>query len=148
MNPQRQFRMDVSEDSRLVTVETAKVALGVDLASIDAMIDEGALWAFNVSPKSVSRLREIRIWLRSLPGGLQRTEERIDAVISDIVGPTQELRCGEVQARLCVDDNTVHRLFQNGLLAGEHRRNTKTRTLWIFAPSLTRFLRTRVLGAV
>lgn len=146
MNPQRQLRLDVAATTRLITIETAKASLGVDLASIDAMIDEGALTAFNIS--SQGRIREIRIWIRSLPGADHRPSATLDEVLSDITGTDAEIRSGALQARLCCDDNTVYRLFDAGLIAGELRRSGKARTLWIFTPSLNHFLRSRVLGAV
>lgn len=145
MNPQRQLRLDVAENTRLITIETAKAALGVDLASIDAMIDEGALWAFNIS--SQGKIREIRIWIRSIPGAEHRPAATLDDVVSDIAGDTPEIRSGALQARLCCDDNTVYRLIDGGLITGDLRRSGKARTLWISAPSLKTFLRSRVLGA-
>ena len=145
MNPQRQLRLDVAENTRLITIETAKAALGVDLASIDAMIDEGALWAFNIS--SQGKIREIRIWIRSIPGAEHRPAATLDDVVSDIAGDAPEVRSGALQARLCCDDNTVYRLIDRGLITGGLRRSGKARTLWISAPSLKTFLRSRVLGA-
>ena len=147
MNSQRQLRLDVAENTRLITVETAKAALGVDLASIDAMIDEGSLWAFNISSQ-VGRIREIRIWMRSLPGADHRPAASLDEVIADITGTAPEIRSGALQALLCCDDNTVHRLYYSGLIGGELRRNGKVKTLCIFTPSLCKFLRSRVLGAI
>lgn len=144
MNQQRQLPLSVASTTKLVTVETARAALGVDVASIDHMIDEGAVVAFDISTHA-GRNREIRVWIQSLLGN---GNPSIDAVVADVVGGAAELRAGDVTARLCCDDNTIHRLLASGHLRGDMRRSGKARLLWIHTSSLTHFLRSRVLGAV
>lgn len=144
MNQQRQLPLAVAATTKLVTVETARAALGVDVASVDRMIDEGVVVAFDISTHA-SRNREIRVWIQSLQG---TSSPSVDAVVSDVVGDAAELRAPDVTARLCCDLNTIHRLLGAGHLRGDMRRAGKSRALWIYASSLTHFLRSRVLGAV
>lgn len=143
MNKQRQLPLAVASTTRLVTVETARAALGVDVASVDRMIDEGAIVAFDISSHA-GRNREIRIWVQSLQEN--STTPPIETVVADVVGEASELRAADVTARLCCDLNTIHRLLGAGHLRGDIRRDGKARALWIHASSLNHFLLSRSLG--
>lgn len=146
---QRTLRLDVAADTRLVTPETAKAALGVDSQAIDERIDDGRLVAFDVSPMAgPARIREVRIWVGMLPGceiPMPGGDARV--AIDHVAGPAAEMCSAQVQARLAVDDNTVHRLAKAGLLIGSQRREGSARRLWITTASLKAFLGDRLLGA-
>lgn len=149
---QRALRLDVAADTRLVTVETAKAVLGVDWLSIEAMIDEGSVMAFDISPRTgLSRIREVRIWVGTMPGcevPLPRDPAAaIAAAIDQVVGPGTEMSSAQLQARFSADDNTIHRLVDAGQLVGAQRRDGRARRLWITAPSIKAFLGNRLLGA-
>lgn len=122
---------------------TAKLAIG-SAEKVGFLIDEGQVWAFDLSanPKGCHRL--IRIWSQSL-GGVKRMDTTLESVLDDVVGPDPLISSSEAQARFCVDDNTIHRLVSNRLVAGKLVRQRKALKLVLSCPSFRRFLESRAL---
>jgi hypothetical protein len=143
---QRPLPLYIHQRTALVTVETARCALGVDTDSILAMLDDGTLrWAWNIS--AGSQLREIRIWARDVityqtglgPERLHSSTEVIDSVIG-----TQRDRLSSVEI-------STHILICSRDLAGDLVRLGQLRgdlvghTQWITRDSLVQFLTRRLL---
>ncbi len=147
---QRPLGLVISGNARLVTTETARVALGVDGATLLERIDEGKLWAFNVAAKP-ARIREVRIWIGSLPGCevvLPKSSfaDQLTAILFHVSGTASELNSTQLQERLSIDDNTMHRLVALGALAASKRRDGTTLRYWVPQRALHTFLSARLIA--
>jgi len=147
---QRPLGLVISGNARLVTTETARVALGVDGATLLERIDEGKLWAFNVAAKP-ARIREVRIWIGSLPGcevelPMSSFAGQLSAILFHVSGTASELSSAQVIERLSIDDNTLHRLVAIGALSASKRRDGTTLRYWVPQRALHTFLSARLIA--
>lgn len=146
---QRLLPITVSARSALVTVETARVALGVDEDSILGLVDTGSLrWAFDIAVCNIGRRnREVRIWAACLAAhqrGEPQPGESLAAALADIVpgASRHHLRASEVRAILCCSQQHIERLARNSALDAD----LSNRTRWITVSSLLQFLTRRHLS--
>jgi hypothetical protein len=141
VNDQLLIPFRIHQRTVLVTVETAKAALGLDAESIWAMIDCGEIrWAWNIATR-VNGLREIRIWARELmqPGLELPASEVIDMLIG-----TSRPRLTSVEiARhvLCCSRPHMLDLLRSGELAGDMVGHHQ----FVHRASLAEFLTRRML---
>ena len=151
MSTQASLRLSVAADVRLVTVETARACLGVDAPTVADMIDGGELVAFDVSPRREA-IRETRVWVGTLEGAKvelpKADSERERAMLDHIVGTASEITAAQLAQRISVDDNTVHRLANAGLIQSSLRRDGSARRMWVDTQSLRSFLQSRLLGGI
>lgn len=146
---QRLLPITVSSRSALVTVETARVALGVDEDSVLGLVESGSLrWAFDIGARAIShRNREVRLWAACI-AAIQRGEPQPGETLADalarIVPATnrRHLRASEVRAVLCCSQQHIERLARNSAIEA----CLANRTRWISVTSLLQFLTRRHLS--
>lgn len=127
--------------SALVTIETARVLLGIDEDSVLALIDCGRLrWSWDIAILRL-RIREVRIWSRCLSAyqtNSPQPGETLNEVVQMVV-PLQSrewLRASEVRGILCCSQQHIERLARCGILRGQ----VDGRTRWVQRESLESFL--------
>ncbi len=127
----------------LVTVEAARVLLGMDEDSVLALVDHGRLrWAWDIGLGG--KIREVRIWGQSIVAYQQDAPQPGDdlgAVAREVIGLSSRtrLRASEVRALLCCSQQHVQRLVAVGALQGD----VESRTRWVTRASLETFLISR-----
>lgn len=120
----------------LVTVEVARIGLGVDAETVVEAIEDGRLaWAFNIAQDLWSRCRELRIWSPCLGTGPLPCDE-LEEVVADIIGTSRPtVRGAEVERLLLCSSAHVKALHDGGLLRGEivgHTRHVTRESLAAF----------------
>ncbi len=135
----------------LVTVETARTALGIDEDSVVSLVDSGELsraWDISASDlRGPLRIREMRIWARCIAArqaGEPQPAEDLDAVIDQVLPKLSRdsLRADEVRAIFCCGQQTVQRLMERGIVQG----HVSGRARWIYRWSVVAFLKSRVIA--
>lgn len=135
----------------LVTVETARTALGIDEDSVVALVDSGELArAWDISASLVSapiRIREMRIWARCIAArqaGEAQPQDDLDAVIDQVLPKLNRdsLRADEVRAIFCCGQQTVQRLMDRGIITG----HVAGRARWLSRASVVQFLKDRIVA--
>lgn len=135
----------------MVTVETARTALGVDEDTIVGLVDSGDLaraWDISASVvKSPLRIREMRIWARcisAMQNGQPQPTDDLDAVIDQVLPKLNRdsLRGDEIRAIFCCGQQTVQRFMDRGLITG----HVSGRSRWLHRPSVVQFLRERIIA--
>ena len=147
---QRPLGLIITGNARLVTTETVRAALGGDIASVNELIDQGKLWAFDLSAKR-GRIREVRVWIGTLPGcevGLPKNSfaDQLTTILFHISGTASELSSAQLLERLSIDDNTLHRLVSLGALTASKRRDGATLRYWVPRRALHTFLSARLIA--
>lgn len=147
---QRPLGLIITGNARLVTTETVRAALGVDIATVNDLIDEGKLWAFNLAAKP-ARIREVRVWIGTLPGcevtlPTSTFADQLTAILWHVSGNADELSSTQLQERLSIDDNTLHRLVAVSALTSSKRRDGAALRHWVPQRALHTFLRHRLIA--
>lgn len=147
---QRPLGLIITGNARLVTTETVRAALGVDIATVNDLIDEGKLWAFNLAAKP-ARIREVRVWIGTLPGcdvPLPKSSfaDQLSAILFHVSGNADELSSTQLLERLSIDDNTLHRLVALSAIAASKRRDGATLRYWVPQRALHTFLSARLIA--
>lgn len=147
MNLQRPLPITVQVPEALITVESARWALGVDEDSVLALIDRGELrWAWDIAVRQ-DRIREVRIWSRCVTARLRARPqpcEDIKGVTEEILGPPEgaRLRAAHVRQILTCSQQHVQRLVASGALRADVARGTR----WVDRASFSEFLRDRQIA--
>lgn len=135
----------------LVTVETARTALGIDEDSVVGLVDSGGLSrAWDISASAVNgptRIREMRIWaacIAALQAGKPQPADDLRTVIDQVLPKLNRdcLRSDELQAILCCGQQTVQRLHERGFITGHF----SGRTRWLDRASVADFLTRRIIA--
>ncbi len=115
----RQIRLalPVAQATTLVTVDTARAALGVDAETVTGLCESGQLVAFELQTATAAR-REIRIWVDSIRGHIDGIRAAADPAeeIEAIIGHTaaEWIACTQVAQRFCVHRRSVYRWTDEG----------------------------------
>lgn len=120
----------------LVTVELARIALGVDAEMVVEAIEDGRIaWAFDIACDPGSRRRELRIWRDCLELNAVLPHDPAE-VITAIIGTTRvTLRGSEIERLLLCSSPHVKVLHEAGELTGHivaHQRILETSSLSAF----------------
>lgn len=135
----------------LVTVETARTALGIDEDSVVGLVDSGGLsraWDISAAaPCGPTRIREMRIWAACIAAhqaGKPQPADELAAVIDQVLPPLgrASLRSDELQAILCCGQQTVQRLHERGHITGHFAGRTR----WLDRHSVVDFLTRRIIA--
>lgn len=154
LNPPSQRRLNLTlvlpVSAALVTVETARTALGIDEDSVVSLVDSGGLsraWDISASElRGPLRIREMRIWARCIAAfqaGEPQPSEPLPAVIDQVLPKLarESLRADELRAILCCGQQTVQRLMERGIIHG----HVSGRSRWLLRSSVVSFLTERVI---
>ena len=124
---QLKLSLPVSQRTALVTVETVRAALGVDVETVWGWIDDGTiLWAWDISAaeRRDAANRELRVWARDVLrlGGAtlgSAVEPGLPQAIRMIIGHDRDrLSVQDLARLLCSSRQHLHRLVDSGLLVG------------------------------
>lgn len=127
--------------TRLVTVDTVRVVLGVDTDTVLCRVEAGEIrWAWDIGLSSSKR--ELRIWAREIAVGGERftPEEVVDMVIHT---QREHLRSSELAQILICSRPHMLELMRQGELEGPRCGHAQHITRTSFAA----FLRRRLVGA-
>jgi excisionase family DNA binding protein len=144
------LNLALHQRTALVTVETARAALGIDADSVLARIDAGLLrWSWDVSasaspsPSTPSTLREIRLWARELIAPELCADLDPAHAIRLVIGLDRDrLRAVEVAQLLLISRPTIMRLVAAGELQGPRMGHAQL----VQRPSLAAFLARRLIS--
>lgn len=118
---QSRLALPVAQATTLVSVDTARAALGLDAESVTALCESGLLVAFDLSTGCSTR-REIRIWADSIRGHVDGIHVAADPhdEIEAIIGHTaaEWIACTQLAQRFCVHRRSVYRWREDGDLDG------------------------------
>lgn len=132
------LNLQLHQRTALVSVDTARAVLGVDIETILDRIDSGIYqWAFDISPAPDhdEHKREIRIWGKDIIAPGMATE--LNVAIDCIIGTQRDrLRGTEVAHLLLCSGATIMRLVDQKLLCGPLTGHTQH----ITRASLAQFL--------
>lgn len=143
---QRRLPLTVELPEGLVSMETARWALGCDEDSVLSLIEVGGLrWAWDIAVRC-GRIREVRIWSQCITArlfGSPQPGEDIAGVMGALKIPeTGRLRAAQVRQILICSQQHVQRLVAADLLQADLARGTR----WVEPASLRRFLTHRQIS--
>jgi excisionase family DNA binding protein len=140
---QTRLLLPVVSSTTLVTVDTARAALGFDAETVAGMCESGKLVAYDLS--SGTARREIRIWADSIRAHIdgsrlpQDEMDRLQIIIGHEV--CEWIPTTQLAQRVCVHRRQVYRWVEDGDLVA-HQVDNKWRVL---RASLFPFLKGRLI---
>jgi hypothetical protein len=147
MNPQRPLPITIPVPEALISVESARWALGVDEDSVLALIQLGEIrWAWDIAVHR-GGIREIRIWSRCVTArlqGLPQPGTDIAAVTPEVIGVVfrERLPASQVRRILTCSQQHIQRLVASGALMADVARGTR----WVDRASFVKFLKSRLIA--
>lgn len=139
---QSRLALPVASATTLVTVDTARAALGLDAESVAALCESGRLLAFDLANTATER-RELRIWVDSLRGYIDgvRVGTDLPATVEAIIGHelAEYIPAAQLAQRFCVHRRSVYRWAE----AGDIEAHTIGHSVKCVRASLVPFLRGR-----
>lgn len=124
---QLKLSIPVAQRTTLVTVETVRAALAVDVETVWGWIDDGTIiWAWDISAaeRRGEANRELRVWVRDVLRLCGHTlgsvvEPGLPQAIRTIIGHDRDrIAVQELVHTLCASRQHIHRLISSGLLIG------------------------------
>lgn len=134
----------IHASAALVTVESARIALGMDEDSVLGLVESGDLrWAWDIAVHP-GRIREVRIWAQCLVARQQGDDQpgaTLAAVTREILGsgPETRLRAAQVRALFCCSQQQIQRLVAHDELSGDVIGKKR----WVTRASIESFLQRR-----
>lgn len=115
---QTRLALPVASATTLVTVDTARAALGLDAESVTALCESGRLLAFDVCTSCAAERRELRIWVDSIRGYIDgvRVGDDLRATLDLIIGHelAEYIPAAQLAQRFCVHRRSVYRWAESG----------------------------------